>query len=81
LRHSSEKELRALGIWYNEEKNQFSINQIPEENIKTKEGNLDGNYWVIDGDNTFSFIVKPFRQMPAPYQNYKQTLKSILEEN
>jgi hypothetical protein len=81
LRYSSEKELQALGIWYNKEKNQFSINQIPEENIKTKEGNLDGNYWVFDGDSTFSFTVEPFPQMPAPHQIYKQTLESILEEN
>jgi len=49
-----------MGIWYSEEKNQFSINQIPEENIKTEEGNLDGNYWVFDGNSTFSFTVEPF---------------------
>lgn len=80
LSYSNEKDLRALGIWYNAEKNQFSINHIPQENIKTENGKLEGNYWVFNGDSTFSFTIEPFLQMPESYQKFKRPLKELLNE-
>ncbi|MBQ0734953.1 hypothetical protein [Aquimarina celericrescens] len=81
LTYSNEKDLRKMGIWYNTEKNQFSINHIPQHNIKTKDGKLIGNYWVFNGDRTFSFTVEPFLQMPENYQKFKQPLRELLTEN
>lgn len=49
LRYATEKDPWALGIWYNEEKNQFSISHIPSYHIGTNEGILQENYWVSEG--------------------------------
>lgn len=80
LNYSTEKDLRVMGIWYNEEKNQFSINLIPQQNLKTIEGKLVENYWIFNGDNTFSFTIEPFLQMPENYQKLKRPLNEILNE-
>ena len=81
LTYSKEKDLRMLGISYNAEKNQFSINHIPEENIKTKSGELVDHYWVFNGDSKFSFTIEPFLQMPEKYKKLKMSIKEILEDN
>ncbi len=80
LRYSIEKDLRVMGIWYNEEKNQFSINYIPQENLKTEEGKVAGNYWIFDGSTTFSFTIEPFLQMPEDYQKFKKPLSQIVNQ-
>ncbi len=80
LNYSTEKDLRVMGIWYNEEKNQFSINHIAQQNLKTTEGKLVENYWIFDGDNTFSFTIEPFLQMPENYQKFKKPLNEIVNE-
>lgn len=81
LTYSKEKDLRMMGIWYNTEKNQFSINHIPEQNIKSKNGKLVGNYWVFDGDSKFSFTIEPFLQMPEKHKELKTSIKEILMDN
>lgn len=81
LCYSKEKDLQALGIWYDSEKNQFAINYNPQLNIKTKNGKLTNNYWYFNGDNTFSFTIEPFWQMPEKYQKLKVSLKQLLVEN
>ena len=48
-----------MGIGYNAERNQFSINNISQQNIKSKNGKLIDNYWVFNGDSKFSFINEP----------------------
>lgn len=78
LRYSEEKDLRTLGIWYHKEKNQFSINQIPQHNIKTNNGKLEGNYWVFKADEKFSFSLEPFLEMPENYKQFKKPLESIV---
>ncbi|MGJ8666313.1 MAG: hypothetical protein ACSHW7_08110 [Patiriisocius sp.] len=79
--YHSEQDLRAMGIWYNEERNQFSINHIPRNNMKTENGALSGNYWVFDGDEPFSFTIEPFMDMPDKFKNLKKSLKELLVEN
>lgn len=78
LKYSNKEDLRALGIWYNPEKNQYSITHIPEQNIKTEEGKLDGNYWYFDSDGPFSFTMEPFLQMHEKYQKSKIPLNELL---
>lgn len=81
LTYSKEKDLRMMGIWYNAEKNQFSINHIPQQNIKTENGKLVDNYWVFNGDSKFSFTIEPFLQMPEEYKKLKTPIKKILTDN
>lgn len=57
-------DMTAMGIWYNEDKNQFSMNYIPKDMLITKEGIKNGNYWNFDGSKTFSFTVEPFKVIP-----------------
>ncbi len=81
LSYSNENELRLFGIWYNIEKNQFSINQVPNDNIQTKNGKLNGNYWVFNGDSTFSFTIEPFLQLPDIYQKNKLPIQDLFKAN
>ncbi|WP_419213933.1 hypothetical protein ACNR9Q_07215 [Maribacter sp. X9] len=76
--YSEQKDLRAMGIWYDNAKNQFSINHIPQDNINTDDGKLVGNYWVFNGNNTFSFTIEPFLGMPENYKKSKKPLKELL---
>ena len=80
ISYSTEKDLEALGIWYNANKHQFSINEIPKQNIKTNDGKLSGNYWYFSAESTFSFTLEPFLEMPKNYQQFKKPLESILEK-
>ena len=68
LTYQNAEDLRAFGVWYNAEKNQFSINHVPDDNLQTENGQQLGNYWVFDGDSTFSFTLEPFAELPAHYQ-------------
>ncbi|UAB80083.1 hypothetical protein INR76_08035 [Marixanthomonas sp. SCSIO 43207] len=81
LKYTKEKDLRVLGIWYNEEKNEFSINNIPQNNIKTEDGKLEGNYWIFNSENTITFTIEPFLQMPEKYREFKKPLIELLEAN
>lgn len=78
LKYSNGENLQALGIWYDPEKDQYSINHIPEQNLKTKVGELNGNYWIFEGGSTFSFTLEPFLQMPERYQKSKVPLNELL---
>ncbi len=79
FKYKKASDLRVMGIWYNDEKNQFSINQISTHNIKTKDGSLDGNYWIFDGTKPFSFTIEPFLQMPEEQLKYKMPLEKLLK--
>lgn len=78
LNYAKENDLRTLGIWYNEERNEFSINNIPQYNIKTNDGKLDRNYWIFKAKDTITFTVKPFLQMPEEYKKLRKPLKKLL---
>lgn len=79
LNYSKQKDLRAFGIWYNQEKNQFSINNIPQHNINTNDGKLEGNYLVFNAKDTITFTIEPFLQMPENYQRLKRPLEELLK--
>ncbi|UNZ00231.1 hypothetical protein MQE36_07775 [Zhouia spongiae] len=76
--YTNKEDLRVFGIWYQEDKDQFSINHIPQQNIKTKNGKLEGNYWFFDGKKSFSFTVEPFLQMPESYKKIKYPITELL---
>ncbi|QIE58231.1 hypothetical protein G5B37_01205 [Rasiella rasia] len=76
--YTNEKDLRGLGIWYNAEKDEFSINHVPRYNLSTDNGHLSGNYWVFQGNKTFSFTLQPFLEMPEQYKNFKQPISELL---
>ncbi|MBO1530502.1 hypothetical protein J3492_04660 [Psychrobacter sp. F1192] len=80
LSYSDEQALRAMGVWYDAKKNQFSVNHVQHDNLQTEDGKLIGNYWVFDGDETFSFTIEPFKKMPEKYQKFKQPLSQVLAE-
>ncbi|SIS86081.1 hypothetical protein SAMN05421766_104444 [Zobellia uliginosa] len=80
LTYASENDLRVMGIWYDEGKNQFSVNHTPEQHITTKEGRLNDNYWLFDGDRTFSFTLEPFLEMPERFKKFKKGLNEIIDE-
>lgn len=80
LTYGDEQALRAMGVWYDAKKKQFSVNHVPHDNLQTEDGKLVGNYWVFDGDKTFSFTLEPFKQMPEKYQQLKQPLSQVLAE-
>ena len=81
LSYNDEKDLRAMGIWYNADKNHFSINHVPQDNLQTTEGELIGKYWVFNADQPFSFTLEPFKALPQIYQNLKQPLTQILAKD
>lgn len=81
LTYLKEKDLQKMGIWYNAEKNQFSINHIPQHNIKTNSGRLEDNYWIFDGYSKFSFTVEPFLQMPEKYKKLKIPINKVLMDS
>lgn len=77
FRYSDVKDLQVLGIDYNKEKHQFFIHHIPQMNLKTNDGNLEGNYWIFNVDNNFSYSLEPFLDMPKELQ---QPIKVLLEK-
>lgn len=80
LTYATEDDLQALGVWYDSKRNQFSVNNIPHHNLKTKSGKLTGNYWNFKGDGSFSFTLEPFLEMPVYDQQIKIRLEELLKE-
>lgn len=78
--YTDEKALRAMGIWYNAEKKQFSTNHVPSQHLTTPDGQLEGNYWVFDGSKSFSFTIEPFLELPEEYQAFKKPLEELLAQ-
>jgi len=80
LQYKTEEDLRALGIWYSKEKNQFSINHIPQQHLKTEDGKQDGNYWFFNATETFSFSLQPFIELPEQYKKLIVTIEELVTE-
>ncbi len=78
LTYTNESQLRAMGIWFNEEKNEFSINEVPQFNISTDQGTLDGNYWRFNGEE-FTFKMEPFTKAPIEVLQKKIPLAIIID--
>ncbi|APQ16924.1 hypothetical protein [Maribacter hydrothermalis] len=79
LTYTNENDLRAMGIWYNKEKNQFSINEIPRDHTTSETGKIEGNYWVFNGNSAFSFTTEPFVDLPTDYKKFKHPITEILK--
>ena len=79
LKYSKKEDLKILGVWYNLDKHQFAINNIPKDNISSETGKLAGNYWVFDADKSFNFTIQPFLQLPEAYQEFKTPIKRVLK--
>lgn len=79
LYYKEEINLKALGIWYNKEKNEFSINNIPQHNLKTDDGKLVGNYWIFKAKDTIAFSIEPFLQLPNAYEKLKTPLEKLVK--
>lgn len=77
LHYSKPNDLQIFDLEYNTESNQFSIENDPAYNINTKDGKLIDNHWVFDGDNTFSFTIEPFLDLPEEYQKFKRPLNEL----
>lgn len=78
--YTDENDLRALGIWYNKEKNEYSINNVPREHTTSENGKLEGNYWIFDGDSKFSFTNEAFVGLPNEYKKLKLPITEILKD-
>ncbi|WP_036156874.1 hypothetical protein [Maribacter forsetii] len=78
--YTDEDDLRALGIWYNKEKNQYSINNIPREHTTSENGKLEGNYWIFEGNSKFSFAIEAFIDLPNEFKKSKLAITEIFED-
>lgn len=79
LNYPSEKELKDFALDFNEETNRFSLINIPNWNVETEDGTLKGNYWKFRADDSFTFVVTPFKNMPKKFKNAKRNLRPIWE--
>ncbi len=78
--YTDEDDLRALGIWYNNEKKQYSINNIPREHTASENGKLEGNYWIFEGNSKFSFTIEAFIDLPNEFKKSKLAITEIFED-
>ncbi len=70
LTYTHPNDMAVMGIWYNEDTDQFAMNYIPEHNLKTKDGTKNDIFWNFDGNKDFSFTIEPFKSVP---KNKKST--------
>jgi len=81
LKYNHENDLSCMGIWFNAEKNEFYLNQIPEYNIKSENGKLEGNYWVFSASDDISFTMEPFLNRSDAFQDLKVPLKELVRKH
>lgn len=81
LKYKSANDLSIMGIWYNSKKNEFYINHIPEHNIKSKNGRLQGNYWVFSANDTINFTIEPFLNLNDKLKSSKVSLQELLRKH
>lgn len=81
LFYLDEKDLRPMGIWYDEENKVFSLNNISRENFKTDDGRLEGNYWKFDATQPISFSMQPFTNIPERYLKFKQPIEAVIKKD
>ena len=70
LTYSHPNDMSVMGIWYNEDKDQFEMNYIPEQKLTTKDGKKNGIFWNFDGNKNFSFTIEPFKTIPKNRKIY-----------
>ena len=69
LTYTHPNDMTVMGIWYNEDENQFAMNYIPEH-LKTKDGKKNGIFWNFGGNKNFSFTIEPFKTIPKNRKIY-----------
>lgn len=74
--YENPKDLKSLGVYFTEEK-KYAINHIPNDNLSTKDGMLNGNYWYFETDKPFAFSFSPFKEIPEAYKKFKKSLYPI----
>lgn len=74
LHYKNEKDLEAMGIWYNQELGEFSMLAIPKENLTSKNGRYKDKLIVFQNDSTFSFEMNPFKEMREEHKKLKKSL-------
>ncbi|RKF03471.1 hypothetical protein C8N26_1859 [Tenacibaculum lutimaris] len=79
LKYTSENILRDFALDFNKETKEFSLINIPDWNVETEDGALKGNYWRFSADNSFTFVVTPFKNMPGRFKSVKRSLLPIWE--
>lgn len=80
FKYTKEKDLESMGIWFNADKNKFYLNNIPEDNIQSDYGKLEGNYWVFNADDRISFTIEPYLKKTDKFKNSRTSLKKILRK-
>lgn len=79
LKYPSENVLRDFALDFNKETKEFSLINIPDWNVKTEDGAFKENYWRFSVDNSFTFVVTPFKNMPGRFKSVKRSLLPIWE--
>lgn len=80
LKYENEHDLEVFGIWFDEVNNQFSINYTTDINMTSDNSTSDGKYIYFDASETFTFIMKPYNNIFADFQEYKLPISEILFE-
>lgn len=79
LKYPSENVLRDFALDFNKETKEFSLINIPDWNVETEDGAFKENYWRFSADNSFTFVVTPFKNMPDRFKSVKRNLLPIWE--
>ncbi|WP_028892593.1 hypothetical protein [Tenacibaculum sp. 47A_GOM-205m] len=79
LKYPSENVLRDFALDFNKETKEFSLINIPDWNVETEDGAFKENYWRFSADNSFTFVVTPFKNMPERFKSVKRNLLPIWE--
>jgi len=79
LKYTSENVLRDFALDFNKETKEFSLINIPDWNVETEDGAFKENYWRFSADNSFTFVVTPFKNMPYRFKSVKRSLLPIWE--
>lgn len=78
LHYTSFKDLKTYAIDVNQQ-GDYSIINIPEWNLKTEDGKLNGNYWNFNASKPFTFTLEAFKNMPEAYEAHKKSVYTIWE--
>jgi hypothetical protein len=79
LNYEDEKDLEAIGIWFNTTKNKFAINNTPDIHMTSETAEANKNYWYFDAEVPFGYILKPFANSTANFSKNKVYLKDVLD--
>ncbi|MGS2764786.1 hypothetical protein [Sinomicrobium sp. M5D2P9] len=81
LKYTQEKDLASMGIWFNADKNKFYLNNIPDYNIQSDYGKIEGNYWVFSANDRITFTIEPYLKKTDKFNNSRIPLKKLLRQS